>query len=49
LNGYERLEKKYKRELKFAGGNFMHRQMREIVDRSVSKFVDYFKGFPTYK
>lgn len=27
----------------------MHRQMREIVDRSVVNFVDYFKGFPTFK
>ena len=47
-NGYDRLFKEYKRELKFGAGNLMKLQMRDIVDRSVKSLVDYFSGFQTF-
>jgi hypothetical protein len=49
VNGYEFLEKQYKRELKYGAGNLLKTQIREIVDQSVSEFVNFFRAFPTFK
>lgn len=49
VNGYENLDKKYKRELKHGAGNLLKIQLREIVDRSVAEFVNFFSAFPTFK
>lgn len=46
-NGYEALSKEQRRELKFAAGNLMQYQLREIVDRSVKTLRNFFKGFLT--
>jgi hypothetical protein len=43
------LNKEYKRELKYAAGNLMHLLLRQVVDRSVKVFVEYFEGFKTFK
>ncbi len=39
LNGYESLNKDYKTELKYAAGNLMHLQLRQVIERSVTVFV----------
>lgn len=49
VNGYEFLDKQYKRELKYGAGNLLKSQLREIVDDSVLEFVNFFKSFPTFK
>ena len=46
-NGYKALNKQYRREIKFAGGNLMEIQLREIVSRSVRTLGNFFKGFLT--
>jgi hypothetical protein len=46
--GYVGLAKDYKRELKYAAGNLMLLQMRELLENSVKTFVNFFKGFKTY-
>ena len=48
-NGYEILAKEYKRELKYAAGNLMKLQLRELVDKSVATLSNFFKGFLTYE
>lgn len=47
-DGYEILAKEYKRELKYAGGNLMQLQLREIVDKSVKDMADFFDSFPSF-
>ena len=47
-DGYEILAKEYKRELKYAGGNLMELQLREIINRSVQEIVDFFETFPSF-
>lgn len=44
-NGYDILAKEYKRELKYAAGNLMRVQLREMVDKSVDGLLNFFKGF----
>ena len=44
-NGYESLNKDFKREIKYAAGNLMHLQARQIVDRSLQVLVEFFEGF----
>ena len=41
-NGYDILSKEYKRELKYASGNLMRIQLRQMVDESISTFVNNF-------
>ena len=48
-NGYEGLAKEYKRELKYAAGNLMRLQLREMVQNSVSTFCNFFTGFKTFE
>ena len=48
-NGYEILAKQYKREIKYAAGNLMRLQMREMVDKSVAAFSNFFGGFLTFE
>ena len=47
-NGYEILSKEYKRELKYAAGNLMRIQLRQMVDESVRTFTNFFTGFKTF-
>ena len=47
-NGYDILSKEYKRELKYASGNLMRIQLRQMVDESISTFVNFIKGFKTF-
>jgi len=47
-NGYENLSKEFKRELKYAAGNIMQIQLRQMVDQSVETFTNFFKGFNTF-
>jgi len=47
-NGYDILSKEYKRELKYAAGNLMKIQLRQMVDDSVKTFTNFFRGFPTF-
>jgi len=48
-DGYDILAKEYKRELKYAGGNMMQLQLREIVDRSVQETVSFFTSIPDFE
>lgn len=48
-NGYDILSKEYKRELKYAAGNLMRIQLRQMVDESVRTFTNFFKGFKTFE
>lgn len=48
-DGYEILAKEYKRELKYAGGNLMVLQLREIIDRSIKEVTDFFTSFPRFE
>ena len=47
-NGYEILSKEYKKELKYAAGNIMRIQLRQMVDESVNTLVNFLKGFKTF-
>ena len=47
-NGYDILSKEYKRELKYAAGNLMKIQLRQMVDDSVCTLGNFFKGFKTF-
>lgn len=47
-NGYDILSKEYKRELKYASGNLMRIQLRQMVDESVNTLTNFFKGFKTF-
>ena len=47
-NGYDILAKAYKRELKYAAGNLMKIQLRQMVDDSVLTLSNFFQGFKTY-
>jgi len=47
-NGYEGLAKEYKRELKYAAGNLIGLQLREIIDQSVQTFSNFFSGFKSF-
>lgn len=47
-NGYDVLSKEYKRELKYAAGNLMKIQLRQMVDDSVNTLHNFFKGFKTF-
>lgn len=47
-NGYEILAREYKRELKYAAGNLMRLQMREVIDKSIETIHNFYKGFLTY-
>lgn len=42
-DGYDILAKEYKRELKYAGGNLMKLQLREIVDKSITEMLHFFE------
>ncbi len=46
-NGYTILATQYKRELKYTVGNLMQFHLREVVNRSVETYLNYFKGIPT--
>lgn len=48
-DGYDILAKEYKRELKYAGGNLMKIQIRELIDRSFQEFVDFFTSIPKFE
>lgn len=48
-DGYEILAKEYKRELKYAGGNLMVLQLRDVIDRSIKEITDFFTSFPRFK
>ena len=48
-NGYEVLSKEYKRELKYAAGNLMRLQLRELVDDSITTLANFFAGFKTFE
>lgn len=48
-NGYQGLAKEYKKELKYAAGNLMKIQLREMVDRSVTTLSNFFSGFKTFR
>ena len=47
-NGYEILSKEYKKELKYAAGNLMRIQLRQMIDESVRTFTNFFTGFKTF-
>ena len=44
--GYEILAKEYKREIKYAAGNLIKIQLRELVDKSFKEYVNFFTSFP---
>ena len=48
-NGYQILNKTYKKELKYASGNLMQIQLRQMVDDSVKTLTNFFKGFKTFE
>ena len=48
-DGYEILSKEYKRELKYAGGNLLEIQLREIINRSIDEFIKFFESFPSFE
>lgn len=48
-NGYISLPKEYRRELKYAAGNLIRRQAREVVDRSIEICVNFFSGFKSFR
>ena len=48
-NGYDILSKEYKRELKYAAGNLMRIQLRQMVDDSVKTLLNFFRGFKTFE
>jgi len=48
-DGYDILAKEYKRELKYAGGNLMKIQIRELVDRSFKEYVKFFSLIPNFE
>ena len=47
-NGYEILSKVFKRELKYAAGNLMRLQLRQMLDQSVKTLANFFAGFKTF-
>jgi hypothetical protein len=48
-DGYDILAKEYKRELKYSGGNIMALQLREVIDRSVEDFTNFFTSIPKFE
>lgn len=48
-DGYDILAKEYKRELKYSGGNIMALQLREVIDRSVEEFTNFFTSIPKFE
>ena len=48
-NGYQFLNKTFKKELKYAAGNLMQIQLRQMVDDSVNTLTNFFKGFKTFE